>query len=312
MIRHRLFTEKCLTRLVAGFVAVVLLSVEMSAQAPLGFRRASFLTDISGLAWIDGDRFLAVHDAKADDEKLDPRISILYLPSNDTGIRFRSRSLRYRGELSNDLESIAAIPGTNQYLLCESGDSDFDGSDDELRIYKVEVVRNSVRILDRINWPAPIFNVEATTIGKLGDAYVFIYAERAEGEPTTEVNWAPFNPNDLTFGEFQSVTYENPDPDSFNRAIVGFSLSSDNEIYSVASYDPDVDNGPFAGGVYRIGVLEDDGGPVITLYDDPVLEGIIDGFKSESIAIRETQADGLEIFVGFDDENFGGTIRQMP
>jgi hypothetical protein len=38
---------------------------------------------------------------------------------------------------------------------------------------------------------------------------------------------------------------------------------------------------------------------------------MVDGLKIESVAVRETD-QGVEIFVGTDDENFGGTIRQIP
>ncbi|HYN47229.1 MAG TPA: hypothetical protein VER83_00095, partial [Candidatus Nanopelagicales bacterium] len=56
-----------------------------AARAPevdgAGLGRASTLPDLSGLAWIEGDRFLAVHDAKYPDEADRPRVSLLRLPT---------------------------------------------------------------------------------------------------------------------------------------------------------------------------------------------------------------------------------------
>ena len=39
--------------------------------------RAALLPDVSGLAWLGGDRFLAVHDAKVPEEAHLPRVSLL-------------------------------------------------------------------------------------------------------------------------------------------------------------------------------------------------------------------------------------------
>lgn len=38
----------------------------------------------------------------------------------------------------------------------------------------------------------------------------------------------------------------------------------------------------------------------------------MDGFKVESIAIREDAEHGFQIFVGLDDENCGATLRLLP
>lgn len=37
----------------------------------------------------------------------------------------------------------------------------------------------------------------------------------------------------------------------------------------------------------------------------------LDGFKVESLALRP-HGDGEQLFAGTDDENHGGTIRQIP
>lgn len=38
----------------------------------------------------------------------------------------------------------------------------------------------------------------------------------------------------------------------------------------------------------------------------------MDGLKVESIAVHESQAGGKQVFVGTDDEHFGGIIRLLP
>jgi hypothetical protein len=57
---------------------------------------------------------------------------------------------------------------------------------------------------------------------------------------------------------------------------------------------------------------ESDGKPEVILFETPRLKGTLDGFKVESVAIRESDEYGLQIFVGTDDENYGATLRLLP
>jgi hypothetical protein len=95
-------------------------------------------------------------------------------------------------------------------------------------------------------------------------------------------------------------------------------LDSSGLIYISSAFDaeaadlPDPDNGPFASAVFCIGELTQvEGEPAVMLSETPQLKGTLDGFKVESIAIREDDEYGLQIFVGFDDENYGATIRLL-
>jgi hypothetical protein len=101
-------------------------------------------------------------------------------------------------------------------------------------------------------------------------------------------------------------------PSAYSRPVVALDIDSFGCIYIASAFDPDDDDGPFASAVFRIGKLEDEDGPVVDLYPEPILEGTLDGLKVESVAIRETAEDGLQIFVGVDDENYGGTLRELP
>jgi hypothetical protein len=128
-----------------------------------------------------------------------------------------------------------------------------------------------------------------------------------------------FDPDTLRFGSFSSVTFANPNPAAFNRPVVAMDVDSAGQIYVAAAFDaeaaklPDPDNGPFASAVYRIGVVTETAGiPAVRLFESPLLEGTMDGFKVESVAIREDAEHGFQIFVGLDDENYGATLRLLP
>ena len=115
----------------------------------------------------------------------------------------------------------------------------------------------------------------------------------------------------MSFDDFQEFEFFDPDP-LYNRPIVGIDVDSQGNIYTVAAYDPDEDAGPYASAVYRIGAIrETPSGPDIFPESSPILEGVCDGFKVESVAIFE--ANGVvQLFIGTDDENYGGTVRPLP
>ena len=66
-------------RLTLTVLAVVLLSCS-TAKAEADYRPVQKLLDFSGLAWLGGDRFLIVHDAKNPDELNRDRVSLLKTP----------------------------------------------------------------------------------------------------------------------------------------------------------------------------------------------------------------------------------------
>jgi hypothetical protein len=240
------------------------------------------------------------------------------LPADSRGVLWKPQALDFRGQKSNDLESAARIPGTKDVLLVESGDN--LGNPAFRRIFKARVDGNQVCIIDVIPWPVPIYNVEASAVAALGKQFVFLFAERAQNLPRTDLRWGVFDPETLSFGSFRSVKFSNPDPKAFNRPLVAMDLDSSGLIYISSTFDaeaaglPDPDNGPFTSAVFCIGKLreDDNGDPKVTLFETPQLKGTLSGFKVESIAIRESDESGLQIFVGTDDENYGATLRLLP
>ena len=304
----------------AGFWLLTGGAQSKKPASPPRFRQASYLPDLSGMAWVGGNRFLAVHDAKLGDGEIAlPRMSVLYLPVGLRGIFFRPNTVSFRGMKSNDLESAAYIPDTNTVLLVESGD-DFDDDNGSIdpddsdypQIYKAVVRAKGVKVIDSTPWPCKPFNVEGTAVALIDDQYVFFYAERADQLSGTFLKWATFDPETMTFDEFSSIEFPSPDPAAYSRPVVALDIDSFGCIYIASAFDPDDDDGPFASAVFRIGKLENEDGPVVDLYPEPILEGTLDGLKVESVAIRETAEDGLQIFVGVDDENYGGTLRELP
>lgn len=277
------------------------------------------LADLSGLAWVGGDSFVAVHDAKTDDaEMLKPRVAQLELPKDLRGITHTERHLSFNEAIPHDLESIAKIPGSAEYLLVESGDSMHDPA--VQRIYKSKLNKGQLEIISLSQWPVKVTNVEATAVAKLGNTFVFVFAERADNKPSTELSWIVLNPANMKFAEHvDRITFNSPDRNRFNRVIVGLDIDRQGTIYSVSAFDSESagmqnpDNGPYASGVYEIGKIKlENRKPSVELYPEPTERALVDGFKIESIAVRRIKGSKrAQIFVGTDDENYGGVLRQL-
>lgn len=284
-----------------------------------GFRPVQKLLDLSGLAWLDGDTFLAVHDAKNPDENTRVRVSLLVLPRSLEGLLWRPLRAHFPGGQSSDLESAARIPGTDQVLLVESGDD--DGAFQ--RIFLAEVHRNRLHVIDTVEWQSfsDVFNVEGTAVAETATGYLFIWAERNSGEQSTEIKWAELMLEPLVIGiDVSSATFELPQDlvndagnPLYSRPVVGIDVDDAGGIYTVAAFDPegtvpDPDNGPFRSAVFKIGQVV---GATVELDAAPSLLGTIDGLKVESVAVRENDGE-IKYFIGTDDENYGGTLRLLP
>lgn len=303
-----------LTAILASATAGVAAAGERGAEA------APPLLDLSGLAWLGADRFLAVHDAKNPKELGLPRVSVLTLPVSLDGIVRRDVTPDFPEAASSDLEAVAAIPGTEKLLLAESGD---DGGAFD-RIFLAEVRGDAVAILGTVRWRAftPYHNVEAMAAARtLAGQPILLWAERNSGRDATELKWARLSVTPFRVdGPVSTVPFRLPPAGRdangnalYNRAIVALDTDSEGRIYAAGTLDPeefleDGDNGPFRSIVYRIGRVEGDG---VVLDADPDIVAVIAGLKVESLAVRER--DGRrEVFIGTDDENFGGILRLLP
>lgn len=273
--------------------------------------RSLTLPDLSGIAWIEDDLFLGIHDAKRNPEKYNwPRVSFVRLPKSELqGVIWHPLDLKFPGPegRSSDLESACRIPGSKAFLFAESGQ---EGKSDR-RIFYAVYKNGMLQIESHIVWPVDIKNVEATEVCRVGDRLVFLYAERAAGLPSTKLRWATLSLNPLKFGKFEEITYKGVDPVGKGaRPIVALDVDSDGFIYIVSAYDSGNDDGPYRSVLWRIGRVSTDskGNPTIFLDENKRL-ATLDGLKVESITIREAGDGSKQIYVGTDDEHFGGIIR---
>ncbi len=288
-----------------------------AARAPVHLTEVepgAVLPGVSGLAWVEDDLFLAVHDAKRNQKQSAwPRVSLVRLPrSANKGVSWEPLGLEFPGEAgpANDLESAARLPGGRGFLFAESGPrGGFDP-----RIFLAVYGEGGLRIKSSAPWPEKIENVEAIAVGEAGGELVFLYAERTEGGSSTEIRWAGLALDPLGFGPFRGVTYQGAGGAEKNtRLVSALAVDGDGFIYAASAGDTGDDGGPFKSAVRRIGrvTADENGSPVVELDEGKSIANL-DGLKVEAIAVREAAEGGRQLFAGTDDENYGGVIRPLP
>lgn len=286
--------------------------IKPSENVSKPWTKVSGLPDLSGIEWIRGDYFLAVHDAKYPSEKDRPRISILHNKNGGDDFTWKHLDVQWpdKKDPASDLESIAHIPGTRSFLLCESGNS----GDRHTRIFhSVLDEENNVTIKEVVNWPVKIYNVEASAVIRIKEQNYFVYAERAHGKNNTELKWARLELNPLRFGTFYSVKYSAGVTGNGYRSIVALSATPDGDLFAVAAYDPNREDGPFRSYVSNIGQLKlnDKGVPVFIAANQfaKILEQ--EGNKIEGLTLVEKKKGNQQLFAGTDDEALGATFKKV-
>lgn len=289
-------------------------TVSLSQQPTTNNRQ---IPDVSGIAWVNKDCFLAVHDAKDTGSEPSPRVSILQLPSETEKFTWQPLAIDWPKSLgiSRDLESITAIPETNLFLMAESGDrkpyqriflAAYEEQDKGQCLRGTQLPQ--IKIIADTVWPVPVKNIEAMTVTKINDQYIFIYAERADGEGNTQIHWTTLTLNPLQFGEFRSVTFESPFGSGINtRQISDLTIDRQQNLYIASTVDPGV-TGVFRSAIYLIGKISTNNN--IVLDPEPLTVGEIDGLKVEGITLRSLPNEE-QIYYGSDDENYGGVFRRV-
>ncbi|MGH2414078.1 MAG: hypothetical protein ACRDEA_10380 [Microcystaceae cyanobacterium] len=296
-----------------AFLTVVLRQITVSpAETQENKPLTGSLPDISGLAWIENDTFIAVHDAKNPKNSDRPRVSLMWLSKSSEGILWQPVSLNWPEPLGlgSDLESIARIPNSQYFLLAESGDKK-----QFFRIFLTEYRQHQLAIKSFIEWPISVENVEGTAVARIGKNLIFLYAERADSQSSTKIRWATLTLQPLKIGSFQEVTVINPELSQSNvRPVSAMEVDSEGRLYIASAFDPNIDNGPFRSSIWQIGEIKlaENSKPQVILSEKPQHLATLDGFKVEGITVREKANGQGEIFIGTDDENYGGVLRPLP
>jgi hypothetical protein len=301
-------------RLAAALLLCSLLSTGIGIDAGTKpVQSTGTLPDLSGLAWVDGDAFLAVHDAKNPEENDRPRVSMVWLPRAGDTVSWKPLSLDWPAPLglSGDLESVARIPGTRLFLLAESGENRLNDQRFR-RVFMAELNGERAAIRAFTELPATIKNIEGSAVARLGERLIFVCGERADGRAAAEVFWSDLQLEPFRLGPFRQAYFR---PASFTgpnwRPISAIEIDNRGRIYIASAYDPESDDGPFTSIIRHAGqvAVDRNNNVRLNLLGRPRQVARLDGLKVESLAMREAGRAAPELFAGTDDENYGGALR---
>ena len=278
----------------------------------------------SGLALIEPNRYLVVHDAKVYEDK--PRLGILAIQaSGPVYTPLRIVEWMDPDGPANDLESACALsdrPG--EFLVAESGYWEkkygrvfhvrLSGETGQVvRAYKLPLLADS-------NPKKTGDNFEGLACVRHADGrYLLLLGERGGSElyPSGRLRWGSLDlrSSSLEWAERGTASIEVTAPGPWpagtkKRDIADLYLDNEGTLWASATADQG-DNGPFRSVIFRIGTVSPGAVPPVKLTGPVVADWILDGMKVEALAAPATAAPGSVLSVGTDDENFGGVWRPL-
>ena len=261
---------------------------------------SAYNNGVSGMAQIDGRRYLAVHDRKSFENGF--RLSIITALS-DSGVRVEPVTVEEWGDeegRSSDLEAAYALPGrSNEYLLLESGS--WEGKFGRLFHIRLDAPAKSGTVLGVARLPRLADN----SAGKIGDQYegmavvdrgsgrvLVIFGERGGSQkyPNGILRWGmlDLSTHSLTFTDAGTKGIELDAPGEWGssgaqRDIADLWIDPDNRLWAVACSDPG-DIGPYRSGIYYAGDITSDDTRPIRLMPSRTIWREVAGFKIEALS----------------------------
>lgn len=276
----------------------------VSAASPARSAPASGLPPVSGLACLPDGSFLAVTDVKNDPSRPAPFPPVLRLRAGEKRLTWEPVAVPWPDPdgAPSDLESVAAVPGTDSFLIVESGF--FQG-----RFGRIFRISSGGDLLGFTTLTKPVENIEGTAVARVGDRLIFLDAERGENAAATAIRWYDLTLDPLRLGEPRSVELRLPEPAGpKHRHVSDLAVDAAGRLFTVSDVDPG-DLGPFRSIVWEIGRVGEGG---VTLLPTPRRVATVDGFKVEALAACQGADGKTRLFLGADDEDYGGAIRPLP
>jgi len=277
----------------------------------------------SGMAPIDDNSFLVVHDKKGH-KSSGGRVGVIETApgQNVSYVKMKvdwSPVSDDEEQKANDLESVCALPGKpHEFLTAESGYR----KDEFGRIFHLRLNRNdskgSVSVIGKIMLPADTVNIEGMACLALEDGkFMIVLGERGRHNAADEnqnhngkLRWGTL---DLASGKLilegdrdvlvESVQWSNP---ANRRDISDLYVDEIGVLWGAAAEDPG-NAGPFRSVLYRIGPSMD-----VLKEGKPVAVKVIkqfDGLKVEALSEAPEERGTFSIMT--DDEDYGGIWRPV-
>ncbi len=277
------------------------------------------LPGISGMAQIESDRYLIVQDKKISNPG--ERLGVLQIYA-DKAPRYQPIPVSNwpEDQMSNDLESVCALPGRpNEFLIAESGSWQGEFG----RLFHIQLLQTSyARVL--ASYPLPVladnspqqqgdqFEGLACT-QKAPNRYMLILGERGGEQKRGSLVHGDF---DIAAGQVlwspQRLAVLPPQPDlsePFQRDIAELYLES-NVLWASAVREAGP-VGPFSSFIYQVALVDPQATEPVRLLRESRVFWQIDGLKVEGLAAPSPLLPGSSLSLGSEDEKLGGTWRSL-
>ncbi len=283
----------------------------------------------SGMAQIDDESYLVVHDTKAHDDA--PRLGVIQTKKG-MSVQYREVTIdnwNHPDGRSSDLESVCAVPNRiNEFLIAESGD--WNGKYGRIFHLKLSALSHEVNahVLGSVQLPI----LRKNRKGQKGDNYEgMACAERKDGTvliilgerggsrpyPNGVLRWFRYVPDQhkLILSKAgvkgKPVTAPGPWIDiTRKRDIADLYLDRDGPLWAVGSEDGG-GNGPFRSVIYKAGIVHADAEDPIDIIDETKPVWRLDGVKVEALSGPATMTPNSPLSFGTEDENYGGIWRPL-
>jgi hypothetical protein len=249
---------------------------------------------ISGIAAIDSDHFLVVHDNKIPEQ---PRLSIVNWQNNQrptlAPIKWCDRNL------PQDLEAITTIPGhKNDYLVLES-----IGKVTRIRLDSDKAACKTIAQFE-IPTATPESNMEGLVLHCIKKHCLLAWAERGDDKTPAKLSWFSYNieKNRINKSQGGSIAFKAPYPETDLRSISDIAIDCKGAVWVSATSDPG-DDGFFKSALYKIGSFTKKNNWIPAKKITPETK-----YENEDIKVEALVFTPSGLVMGTDDENKGGKM----
>ena len=250
---------------------------------------------ISGIAAIDSEHFLVVHDNKKPDQ---PRLNIVNWQKDQ---KPTLTPLNWCDEnLPIDLEAITAIPDhKNDYLVLAS----------KGKVTRIQLEENNAACKTIAQFELPTATPESNMEGlalhcvKNKDC-LLAWAERGDDKTPAKLSWSSFNieKNTVEKNQSGSVDFKAPYPEKNLRSISDIAIDNKGTLWVSSTSDPG-DDGFFKSALYKIGSFSKNNNWESSKKITPNTK-----YETENIKIEGLVFTNSDLVMTTDDDNKGGKI----
>ena len=315
--------QRTALRAILALLTLLLLGSCATARSPQPARPAPTQpVGYSGMALIEPNRYLVVHDAKVYEDR--PRLGILSITA--LGPLYAPLTIADWMDpdgRSNDLESACALANrSGEFLVAESGYWERKYG----RLFHVRVSGQTGSVMRAYKLPLLADNDETKTgdnfeglacTRQADGRYLLLLGERGGSDlyPAGRLRWGWLDlpATSVEWAEMGKASIEVTAPGRWamtKRDIADLYLDPEGTLWATATAD-ESDNGPFRSVVFRIGRFTTGLATPVTLAVPLVADWTIDAMKVEALAAPATAVPGSVLSIGTDDENFGGVWRAL-